>query len=455
MTSGQTIPLTPDNAHLDAMGLPSHARIRKMSLFIAKGQKAGSRTLIHKNRFVVGKGNDCDLQFVDATVSRQHFEIVQEGEAFWVRDLGSTNGTVVDGLRVKDAALVPGARISIGRVELIFQPIFEALPPEEDLCDEFGGLLAVGASMKSILGMLRKAGQTGTTVLLRGETGVGKSALAKALHAESNRKTGPFVVFDCGAVAPTLIESELFGVKKGAFTGAYESRPGACEQADGGMLLIDEIGDLPLEMQAKLLRVIEEREVRRLGDTRPIKLDIRITAATTKDLDHAVRQGTFRRDLYYRIAVLEVVVPPLRLRKEDIPVLGHRFLTQISKTETWDKLAPELKEELISYHWPGNIRELRNALERLVFIGPCGLPSASSGAPPEEINPSLSPAFDMDRPFKEAKDELLEAFETEYLKRLLERHDGCIAPAAREAGLNRKYFYDLLRKHHLNGREST
>ncbi len=454
MTSGETIPLTPDAAYPAAFGLAAQARIRKMSLFIAKGQNAGSRRVIDKERFVVGKGSDCDLQFVDATVSRHHFSLDRQEEDFWIRDLGSTNGTSVDGVRIKEAMLSPGARIAFGRVELIFQPIYENVPPELETCDAFGGLLAVSPSMKSILGMLRKAGQSGTTVLLRGETGVGKSALAKALHAESNRKTGPFVVFDCGAVAPTLIESELFGVKKGAFTGAFESRPGACESASGGTLFIDEIGDLPLDLQAKLLRVIEEREVRRLGDTRAVKLDIRIVAATTKDLDQSVRQGGFRRDLYYRIAVLEVVVPPLRLRKEDIPALGNRFLCQISGAETWEALAPELKAELLAYHWPGNIRELRNALERLVCIGPAGLPSQSevSNKSPSEVNPL--PAFDLDRPFKEAKDELLDAFETEYLKRLLARHNGCIAPAAREAGLNRKYFYDLLRKHQLNGRES-
>jgi DNA-binding NtrC family response regulator len=305
--------------------------------------------------------------------------------------------------------------------------------------------------MKTILGLLRKAAQTATTVLLRGETGVGKSALAKALHQEGVRRDGPFMVFDCASVAPTLIESELFGVKKGAFTGAVESRAGACELAQHGVLLIDEIGDLPLDLQAKLLRVLEEREVRRLGDSKPIKLDFQIIAATKVDLENAVKKRLFRRDLYYRIAVLEIVVPPLRERKEDIPLLGDHFFKEMTGTEGWSGLTPSLRTELQEYHWPGNIRELRNVLERLHCIGPDGIPIGLGGNENDDTDLPLS--FDLDRPFKEAKEELIEAFEQQYLMRLLERSDGRIAPAAREAGLNRKYFYDLLRKHKLHGRD--
>lgn len=450
MTSSETIPLTPGNATEGLLFKRTPARLRKLSLVVTKGPDAGKRIVIESPRFTVGKGEGSDLRLVDATVSRTHFLIEQHGNDFYIKDQGSTNGTKVNGTRIIEAHLSLGARISAGKVELLFQPIYETATDSES-AESFGNLIAGSPPMKTILGLLRKAANTATTVLIRGETGVGKSALAKALHKEGSRKEGPFVVFDCASVAPTLIESELFGVKKGAFTGAYESRAGACELAQNGVLFIDEIGDLPMELQAKLLRVLEEREVRRLGDSKPIKLDFQIVSATKVDLEEAMKKGLFRRDLYYRIAVLEITVPSLRERKEDIPLLSNHFLKELTGAEGWHRLASSLRDELVSYSWPGNIRELRNILERLHCIGPDGaLMGLDTNASPDA---DLLLSFDLDRPFKVAKEELIDAFEHEYLKRLLERSDGRIAPAAREAGLNRKYFYDLLRKHKLHGRD--
>jgi transcriptional regulator with PAS, ATPase and Fis domain len=441
----------PDNATQALVTESAPVRIRKMTLVVTKGADAGKRVALTKKRFVIGKGASCDLRFLDATVSRQHLEIEASEEACFVRDLGSTNGTQINGTRIMEAFLAPGDRVQAGNIELMLQPVYET-PEERSLgaLEQFGTLIAASPSMKSILGMLRKAAQSGTTVLLRGETGVGKSALAKALHTEGPRREGPFVVFDCASVAPTLVESELFGVKKGAFTGAYESRAGACELAGGGTLFVDEICDLPIELQAKLLRVLEDKEVQRLGDTKPRKLDIHVIAATRINLEEAVREGRFRRDLYYRIAVLEVMVPPLRNRKEDLPLLCNHFLKETRGDNAWSRFTPALRDELLAYSWPGNIRELRNVLERLECIGPDGVltPQMREERPDE----GLAFSFEMDRPFKEAKEELIDAFEREYLAKLLERSKGRIAPAAREAGLNRKYFYDLLRKHGLLGR---
>jgi DNA-binding NtrC family response regulator len=451
-SSEETIPLTPENATEALLFNRTHARLRKLSLFVAKGPDAGRRVFVTKRRFVVGKGETADLRLIDATVSRNHFELEQRDDDYIIRDLDSTNGTSVNGMRIREAILTPGVRIVAGKAELLFQPVYETPELEDEGAEAFGSLVAASPSMRSILALLRKAARTNTTVLLRGETGVGKSALAKALHKESNRKEAPFVVFDCASAAPTLIESELFGVKKGAFTGAYESRPGACEAAQNGILFIDEIGDLPMDLQAKLLRVLEEREVRRLGDSKPVKLDFQIITATKVDLEEAVKERRFRRDLYYRIAVLEVVVPPLRERREDIPLLGDHFFKEMTDEPGWSHLTPALRSELLAYHWPGNIRELRNVLERLQCIGPeGGLPKGLAESGEDESHLPFS--FDLDRPFKEAKEELIDAFEQQYLMRLLERSDGRIAPAAREAGLNRKYFYDLLRKHKLHGRE--
>ncbi|MCP4676363.1 MAG: FHA domain-containing protein [Deltaproteobacteria bacterium] len=404
-----------------------------------------------KDCFVVGKDAACDLCFPDPTVSRRHFEIEKRGDTFLVRDLGSTNGTTIDGTRVNEAFLAPGSRVAAGNVEMIFQAIYESPEPSElPGCEAFGSLLAASPPMKTVLALLRKVASTGTTVLLRGETGVGKSALARAVHEEGPRAKKPFVVFDCASVAPTLIESELFGAEKGAYTGAVKSRPGACEQADGGTLFVDEIADLPLDLQPKLLRLLEEKEVRRLGSTKARSLDIHVIAACKTDLFRAAEEGTFRKDLYYRIAVVDIEVPPLKDRREDIPLLCDHFLKESQGDHAWSRLTPALQQELSSYAWPGNLRELRNVLERMQCVGPDGMPI--TGREAENNAESLPLSFDFDRPFKEAKEELIDAFEREYLDKLLNRSKGRIAPAAREAGLNRKYFYDLLRKHGLHGR---
>jgi DNA-binding NtrC family response regulator len=426
-------------------------RLRRMSLYVAQGPRAGKRFPVEQERFVVGKGKGADLLLPDPTVSRNHLEILTQGDTFLIRDLDSTNGTSVDGTRIKEAFLAPGSRISVGNAELIFQAFYESPGPDLQESEEFGGLIAAAPAMKSIMGLLRRAATLGTTVVLRGETGVGKSALARALHDEGPRSNGPFVVFDCGSVPPTLIESELFGAEKGAFTGAVQSRPGAFEQAHGGTLFLDEIEELPLELQPKLLRVLEEKEVRRLGATKPIALDLHIITASKTDLPTAVNEGRFRADLYYRIAVIDVEVPPLRDRPEDLPLLCDHFLDESQGSESWDRLTPALREQFESYAWPGNLRELRNVLERLQCIGHEDSPVADGAAVVR--SPGQPLALDWNRPFKEAKEDLVDTFEQEYLKRLLERSGGAIAPAAREAGLNRKYFYDLLEKHGLHRRK--
>ncbi|MCP4606108.1 MAG: sigma 54-dependent Fis family transcriptional regulator [Proteobacteria bacterium] len=427
----------------------TRVRLQKMSLVISRGPDAGKRVPIKNDHFVVGKDRECELCFSDPTVSRRHFEIIKQSGSFVVRDLESTNGTAIDGTRIKEAFLSPGSRISAGNIELIFQPVYETPGNDVQECEQFGSLVAANPAMKSILGLLRRTASLGPTVLLRGETGVGKSALARAIHDEGPRSKAPFVVFDCASVAPTLIESELFGAEKGAYTGAIKSRPGACEQAQGGTLFLDEIEDLPKELQSKLLRLLDEKEVRRLGSTKPRKLDVNLIAASKTDLNRAAQAGEFRQDLYYRIAVIDIEIPSLRDRREDIPLLCDHFLKDSRGSHAWSRLTPALKEELEMYLWPGNLRELRNVLMRLQCIGPDGLFSSNDGVNEESPNQPLS--FNLNRPFKEAKEKLIDTFESEYLQRLLDRSEGRIAPAAREAGLNRKYFYDLLRKHGLYG----
>jgi DNA-binding NtrC family response regulator len=427
-------------------------RLRRMSLVVVDGPQTGKRCPLEDGRLLVGKDESCDLKLMDIAVSRHHFEIERVEDRFVIRDLGSKNGTAVNGTAIKEAFLAPGSNILAGNTALMFQAIYESAEISLQQGEEFGSLIAASLAMRSIMGLLRRAAKTGTTVLLRGETGVGKSALARAMHDEGPRSHGPFVVFDCGSVPPTLIESELFGADKGAFTGAVQSRPGACEQAQGGTLLLDEIEELPLELQPKLLRVIEEKEVRRLGATKAVALDLHLIAASKIDLPTAVGEGRFRPDLYYRIAVIDVEVPALRERREDIPLLCNHFLKDTQGAQSWNRLAPALREQLVRYSWPGNLRELRNVLERLQCIGE---ESPAFGETEMAAKPGAKMlSLDWNRPFKEAKEDLVDAFEREYLLRLLERSVGSVAPAAREAGLNRKYFYDLLRKHGLHGRKT-
>ena len=432
---------------------------RGVHLVVLDGPSAGTRLPLEKDETVIGKDPSVDFCIPDAAISRRHCVIARKQDGYVVRDLGSTNGTFVDGTRIGEAWLKPGSRIQAGNTVILFQPVYEAtaVPPSEK--DSFGRLVGTSRAMREVFAVLERVAATDATILLTGETGTGKGACARSIHEASDRSAGPFVVVDCGAISRSLIEGELFGAEKGAYTGATTARPGALEQASGGTLFLDEIDDLPLDLQPKLLRVLEDRVVQRLGSTRPRPLDIRVVAATKRDLEEMVRAGTFREDLYFRLSVVRVSLPPLRERPEDLPLLASRFLED---PDGWEKLSEPLREQLGAHCWPGNVRELRNVLDRLRYLGledAPGIPLASTDAggarSAKEAPQEAIPPIDFSQPFKEAKESLVEAFEHEYLKRLLERAGGRIAVAAREAGLNRKYFYDLLRKHGLYDKDRS
>jgi two-component system response regulator AtoC len=280
-------------------------------------------------------------------------------------------------------------------------------------------------------------------VLLEGETGVGKDLFARTLHELSGRRGGPFEVFDCGAASPSLIEAEIFGHVRGAFTDAKEARAGAFERASGGTLFIDEVGELPMELQPKLLRILEQRKVRRLGDGRDIPIDVRVVSATNRDLGAMVAQKTFRADLYYRLNVLRLEIPPLRRRKEDIPLLARQIVAATGA----HRLDEDALHLLTSYDWPGNVRELRNVLQRAAVVaqGPIGTDSivlgtgAASLATPCTVEAAL--------PYHDAKDRCIEAFEREYVRQLLARHDANVSRAAEAAGIPRQTLHRILRKH--------
>ncbi len=405
----------------------------------------------------IGSHPSNDVVLVDEAVSRLHVEIKSDALGFRLRDLGSTNGTFVGGVRVNDGYLSPGARIVVGRTQIIFSP----LPENVDLplypADRFGPLVGRSSAMRALFATIERAANSEATMLLHGESGTGKELVAEAIHQASPRRRGPFVVFDCSAVSPNLIESELFGHEKGAFTGAEQRRRGVLEEAAGGTVFMDEIGELPLELQPKLLRVLESRRIRAVGSNRTVPLDVRFVAATHRDLAQEVNQGSFREDLYYRLAVVRVTIPPLRERKEDIPLLvehltGQIFAGQPERAKSMLRaMRPEQWQKLAGHSWRGNVRELRNTVERAVALSrgeDISLEPQSLGVhPATPIAASGKPPVDLERPFKEQKKALIEAFERAYLLGILEAHDGNISRAAQAANLERMYFKRLLSRY--------
>ena len=402
------------------------------------------------DRCSIGKAPENDLVLSDDTVSRKHCELVREGSSVRVRDLESTNGVRVDGTRVKDAVLSPGAILKVGEVEIAVRPAEkrqDILPSEKS---SFGPALGQSLAMRTIFGVLERIAPTEATVLLMGETGTGKDVLARAIVEHSSRKNGPFVVVDCGAVSYSLLESELFGHERGAFTGAVASRQGAFELADGGTLFLDEIGELPLDVQPKLLRVLETREFRRVGGNKPLKTDVRVIAATKRDLEREVRAGKFREDLYFRLAVVPITVPPLRTRREDIPVLARSVLAAASQGQEPLPITDDALSALSAHDWPGNVRELRNVLERAIFMaratgkGELGSIALGGGG---ALATESAYHFDAGQSYRDTRARYENEFERRYVKWLLSRHGGNVSAAARDARMDRKHLSDLAKKH--------
>lgn len=399
-------------------------------------------------RCAVGVHPSNDLVITDDRASRFHCEVVLEGQRAIVRDLGSTNGTFVDGVRVKEAFLKEGNTLTIGTTMLRFELRDDVRPMQVSEGGRFGGLVGNSAAMRHAFSILEKASRTEATVLIEGETGTGKSRAAQALHDAGPRAERPFLVVDCGALPPTLLEAELFGHERGAFTGAMQRRMGVFEEARGGTVLLDEIGELPLEFQPRLLRVLEDRQVRRLGQNQWTPVDVRLIAATHRDLRAEVNSGRFRSDLYFRLAVVRVTLPPLRQHPEDLGDLAKELLGQLGATpRTHPTLfTPSLFSRLSTAGWPGNVRELRNYLERcLVFE--TELPVGDGSQTP--MADGTVAEVDWSLPLSEARKRAVDAFEKAYVEHALARHHGKVAKAAVEADVDRVYLYRLMRKHGL------
>ena len=437
---------------------PEVVSLRKCQLVISEGTSKNKKITLNKSLTKIGKREDNDLVIGDKTVSRNHLEIEYVQDSFLLRDLGSTNGTYLNGGRVKEAYLSPGDLIKLGNTTIEFVAFDEKVTIEPSAKEEFGAMVGKSRKMRQIFAILEKISPTNATVIIEGETGTGKDLVARAIHEHSARKGKPFQVFDCSAVAPNLIESELFGHEKGSFTGAVKARAGVFEAALGGTVFLDEIGELTTELQPKLLRALEQREVRRVGANTPVKIDVRVISATNKNLKKLIETKQFREDLYYRLSVVKISLPSLRERPEDIPLIVERLLSIGKFNQSPDgklkitRVEDEALKLLARHPWPGNVRELSNVVERACSFAEGDTIARShldfifaEMGEGEEHTERMR--VNADIPFKEAKQQIVEVFEKEYLEDLLKRHHYNLSKAAREAKVDRKHIRNLLKKY--------
>jgi two-component system, NtrC family, response regulator GlrR len=412
--------------------------IRRFVLTVTAGPNAGLRVVSSGQRIVIGTHASAELVLTDATVSRFHCQLTAGEGQITVRDLGSKNGTRINGLSVVEAHLEGTATLVLGRSEISLElaDSYAELPLSRR--ESFGGLVGKSPAMRALYAQLERAAASDVSVLLLGETGTGKELAARAIHEHSARAAAPLSVVDCGAIPHSLIDGELFGYERGAFTGAERARPGVFELASGGTVFLDEIGELPTDLQPKLLRVLEQGEVHRLGAAEATPVDVRIIAATNRNLRAEVNVGRFRADLFYRLAVLEVNLPPLRERLDDIPALVAAFLRShdlVDSPEAAPLRDPALLSELARHGWRGNVRELRNHLERTLLAPANVVPGAGWEAPPE---------IDTNQKLAAVREQWVRYVERRYIVELLQIHGGNVSAAARAAGTDRAHFYRIM-----------
>ena len=441
--------------------------LRAVVVRVASGPDRGATCTLAINRVRVGTAGDNALRLTDPRVSRHHLEFQIHDRGYLVRDLQSTNGTFFRGARVGEVLVEQGAEVRLGNTVLRLERSAE----QSEIIGEqqkFGSLVGTSAAMQQVYGLLSAVAPTDATVLVLGDTGTGKELVAEEIHRNSPRRDRIFSVLDCGAIPASLIESELFGHIQGAFTGALEDREGIFERTRGGTVFLDEVGELPLELQTRLLRVLDRRMVTRLGSDLPRKVDIRLVAATNRDLARMVKEGRFRQDLYYRLAVVRILLPALRDRPEDILLLARYFLWQAGCGDPDRVLTEQLLADLMARQWSGNVRELRNVIERKIVLSdgvdlgfdwpegrivnqedeqaPSAVADVSRRGAPADLD-AFVPADLLDLRYKEAKEQLLHRFEALYMARLFERHGANISRIARDAGVDRHLVRKLLRKH--------
>jgi len=427
---------------------------RRFALQVIQGPDAGQSLAAANESVTVGTAQNNDLILSDSSVSRYHLRVEVSPNGFLLSDLDSTNGTTAGNLRLRQGVADAAVDLRLGETLLRFSPLAEQEEVPMLAADRFGEVLGQSPVMRELFRKLQSAASRDVTVLLEGATGTGKELIAEEVHRHSSRREAPFIIVDCGAIPTQLIESELFGHIKGAFTGATADRAGAFEEAHGGTIFLDEVGELDLAMQPRLLRALENRQVKRLGESHHRSVDTRVIAATNSDLKRRVNKGTFRPDLFYRLAVVHLRIPPLCQRPEDMELLVRHMLPRIARQSGLERL-PDIDAEMLrrmtEHSWPGNVRELRNLLERMVVL--------SHGSTPFDPLSELhrEPAGQhavLDRllelPFREAKAQWLAYFDRQYLTSLL---DGCgfnVAEAARQSGINRVHLFRLIKKYSID-----
>ena len=428
---------------------------------VVSGPDQGKTLTVASTRLLIGTSPICDLVLTDERVSRRHLALSIVDTTLRVEDLDSTNGTVVNEMRIAGAFLRGGESITIGKT-LLLVTLAPATPGEKvPRAISFGRVLGTSPKMQRVYSFARKIAASDISCTIEGETGTGKEQLAESIHDESPRAKGPFIVFDCTALPGTLMESALFGHEKGSFTGASATRRGVFEQADGGTLFIDEIGDLDIALQPKLLRAIQRGETQRVGGTGWLKSNVRILAATRRDLDREVQAGRFRDDLFFRLAVARIELPPLRERGGDVDLLARAFWASLGPSA--GPFPPDFLARYRGHTWPGNVRELLNTVVRWQALGEMGLGAQIAEDAPESLAapPSVaatttaagSAGSDLVErlirdavPFSKARQLAALDFERRYVTRILESFAGNVTKAAQASGIGRRYFHMLLAK---------
>jgi transcriptional regulator with GAF, ATPase, and Fis domain len=438
-------------------------QVETCSIKIIKGLQAGEQFQFSKDVIRVGAHPRCDIQINDGTVSRFHCEIHRNQDGYRLIDDSSTNGTYVGELRVRDIFLMPNLAFQIGNTTLNFSPQIEEINVEESKLSQLGPLIGASRQMRNTYTLIQRLAPSDLSVIVQGETGTGKELVAQAIHELSHRSKKTLVVFDCSAVPEHLIESELFGHEKGAFSGAVRTHAGLFEQADGGTLFLDELGELPINLQPKLLRALESGVIRRVGAEKTIRVDVRVISATNRDLAAMVKEGKFRQDLFYRLAKVIIHLPPLNTRKGDAILIAQHFLMKLNKQNEGRRfikgITPNALHQLEAWEWPGNVRELRNIIERAYtfadreMIHSADLVDHLNTNQFDEMSLNEDVALNLDIPescsLKEAKERIIESFERDYLQQLLSKHNNNISAVSRDAGIDRRHVYRLMKKYEM------
>jgi transcriptional regulator with GAF, ATPase, and Fis domain len=418
------------------------SRVRGFAVVVLDGRDRGTRIEARSAELSIGSAAGNDLKLTDPAVSRHHCTLRADERGLAIADLGSRNGTFVGEVEVVQAFVCSGTHVRVGRSTIRIDVLDHVLDHELEQPvargDRYGPLLGASPAMRRLYPLVEQCAASSATVLIVGETGTGKELIAEAIHARSTRRDAPFVVVDCSALSHDLAESELFGHERGAFTGADLQRLGAFESADGGTIFLDEIGELPLTLQPLLLRALEARTIRRVGSNEQRPVDVRVIAASHRDLRVLVNDRRFRADLFYRLNVLRVAVPPLRERSGDIELLAAEFWRMFRPSAS---PPPALLAHFASQSWPGNVRELRNAVERVALMG--WRPEPKASRPVEPLT------------YQQAKERAVWDWEQRWVERLLASHGGNLSRAARATKMGRSHLRELARRHGVVTRGTT